>query len=106
MMDRGSAIEETLPSPEQILESLFDSEVRLYCRFYRAGVEAMARDRVRMWYDVEGDYLEVLFDQCPGYFRETANGQVLEKVDTQGNVLGFSVQTVSAIRIQPLDVAL
>ena len=48
----------------------------------------------------------MLFDQRPGYFRETANDQVLEKVDTQGNVLGFSVQKVSAIRIQPLDVAL
>lgn len=66
----------------------------------------MARDRVRIWYDVEGDYLEVLFDQSPGYFRETANDQVLEKVDTEGNVLGFSVQKVSAIRTQPLDVAL
>lgn len=66
----------------------------------------MTRDRVRIWYDVEGDYLEVLFDQRPGYFRETANDQVLEKVDTQGNVLGFSVQKVSAIGAQPLDVAL
>lgn len=44
----------------------------------------MARDRVRIWYDVEGDCLEVLLDQRPGYFRETANDQILEKVDTQG----------------------
>ncbi len=66
----------------------------------------MARDRVKIWYDVKGDYLEVLFDQRPGFFRETANDQVLEKVDTQGNVLGFSVQKVSAIRTQPLDVDL
>jgi len=27
----------------------------------------------------------------------------LEKVDNQGNVLGFSVQKVSAIRTQPSD---
>ena len=53
-----------------------------------------------------GDCLEVLFDQRPGYFRETANDHVLEKVDIQGNVLGFSVQKVSALRIQPLDVSL
>jgi len=66
----------------------------------------MARDRVKIWYDVKGDYLEVLFDQRPGYFRETANDQILEKVDTQSNVLGFSVQKVSAIRTQPLDVDL
>ena len=66
----------------------------------------MAKGRVRIWYDVEGDYLEVLFDQGPGYFRETASDQVMEKVDAEGNVLGFSVLKVSAIRGQPLDVAL
>jgi len=66
----------------------------------------LARGRVKVWYDVQGDYLEVLFDQRPGYFRETANDQVLEKVDIQGNVLGFSVQKVSTIRSQPLDVDL
>jgi hypothetical protein len=66
----------------------------------------MARDRVKVWYDVEGDFLEVLFDRRPGYFRETANDQVMEKVDDEGNVLGFSILKVSATRTQPLDVSL
>lgn len=35
MTDRGAAIEETLLSPDQVLESLFDPKVRLYYRFYR-----------------------------------------------------------------------
>jgi hypothetical protein len=48
----------------------------------------------------------VVFDQRPDYFRETASDQVMEKVDSEGNVLGFSVLKVSAIRTQPLDVAL
>ena len=47
----------------------------------------MARDRVKFWYDVEGDYLEVVFDQRPGYFRETASDQVMEKVDSRGAVI-------------------
>jgi uncharacterized protein YuzE len=66
----------------------------------------MARDRVKVWYDGKGDYLEVLFDQRPGYFRETANEQVMEKVDAEGNVLGFSVLKVSGIGEKPLEVAL
>ena len=66
----------------------------------------MARDRVKVWYDVEGDFLEVLFDRRPGYFRETVNDQVMEKVDDEGNVLGFSILKVSATRTQPLDVSL
>src|SRR5213593_2023278 len=61
---------------------------------HQAGAEAMARDGVRVWYDAKGDYLEVLFDQRPGYFRETTNDQVMEKVDAEGNVLGFSVLKV------------
>jgi hypothetical protein len=35
MTDKGGAIEETLLTPEQVLESLFDATVRLYYRFYR-----------------------------------------------------------------------
>jgi len=28
---------------------------------------------LKIWYDAEGDYLEVIFDQKAGYFRETEN---------------------------------
>ena len=28
-------------------------------------------EEVRVWYDAEGDYLEVLFARTKGYFRET-----------------------------------
>jgi uncharacterized protein YuzE len=66
----------------------------------------MAERRVKVWYDAEGDYLEVIFDEKPGYFRETASDQVMEKVDEQGNVLGFSVLRVSALKERPLEVAL
>ncbi len=66
----------------------------------------MAEKRVKIWYDPEGDYLEVIFDQKPGYFRETANDQVMEKVDDSGNILGFSVLKVSALKKAPLEVAL
>jgi uncharacterized protein YuzE len=66
----------------------------------------MAERRVRIWYDPEGDYLEVVFDQKPGYFRETSSDQVMEKVDDAGNILGFSVMNVSALKKAPLEVSL
>jgi uncharacterized protein YuzE len=66
----------------------------------------MAKRNVKIWYDPEGDYLEVIFDQKPGYFRETANDQVMEKVDEGGNILGFSVLRVSALKEKPLEVVL
>jgi uncharacterized protein YuzE len=66
----------------------------------------MAERKVKIWYDPEGDYLEVMFDQKPGYFRETSSDQVMEKVDEAGNILGFSVMKVSALKKTPLEVAL
>lgn len=70
------------------------------------GLLHMAEKHVKIWYDKEGDYLEVMFERRAGFYRETANPHVMEKVDEKGNVLGFSVMKVSALRDQPLEVAL
>jgi uncharacterized protein YuzE len=70
------------------------------------GRYSMATKVVKLWYDPEGDYLEVIFEQKEGYFRETENDQVMEKVDQEGNILGFSVLNVSKLREKPLEVAL
>lgn len=66
----------------------------------------MAGKEIKVWYDPEGDYLEVIFEQKEGYFRETQNDQVIEKVDARGNVLCFSVLKVSSLKKRPLVVAL
>lgn len=66
----------------------------------------MAGKRLKIWYDQECAFVEVMFEQRAGYFRETANPYVLEKVDENGNVLGFSITRVSALRDAPLEVAL
>lgn len=62
---------------------------------------------VTVWYDREGDYLEVLFERKEGYFRETENEAVMEKVDQEGRVIGFSILNVSAAENQaPMSVTL
>lgn len=66
----------------------------------------MAERRVRIWFDREGDFLEVIFEERAGWFRETADDRVMEKVDADGNVIGFSVLNVTAIGGHPLDVTL
>ena len=66
----------------------------------------MAED-VKIWYDKEADYLEVLFGRKAGYFRETENDAVMEKVDTDGNVVGFSIMKISSLSKQsPLSFSL
>jgi uncharacterized protein YuzE len=64
-------------------------------------------EEISAWYDQEGDYLEVIFSRKKGFFRETENDAVMEKVDEEGNILGFSILKVSALSgQQPLSVAL
>ncbi len=62
---------------------------------------------IKIWYDKEADYLEVLFEKKAGYFKETENDAVMEKVDTKGNVIGFSILKVSSLtEKKPLSVRL
>ncbi|MDD5617335.1 MAG: DUF2283 domain-containing protein [Candidatus Methanoperedens sp.] len=62
---------------------------------------------IKIWYDKESDYLEVIFEKKAGYFRETENDAVMEKVDKKGNVIGFSIMKVSALKEnKPLSVSL
>jgi hypothetical protein len=64
-------------------------------------------EEISVWYDEEGDYLEVLFARQKGYFRETDHDAVMEKVDEAGNIIGFSILKVSALKGQcPLAVTL
>jgi len=58
-------------------------------------------ENVSIWYDEEGDYLEVLFAREKGYFRETGHDAVMEKVDASGKVIGFSILKVSALKGAP-----
>ena len=66
----------------------------------------MADRHVKIWYDQEGDFLEVMFADCPGHFRETENDQVMEKIDDEGHVIGFSIMKVSSLQSSPLEVSL
>ncbi len=62
---------------------------------------------IKVRYDGEGDCLEVVFERKAGYFRETRNDAVTEKVDGEGNILGFSILKVSALKErEPISVSL
>ena len=64
-------------------------------------------DRVKVWFDPEGDFLEVQFADAPGYMRETANEAVMERVDERGHIIGFSILGVSRFRKdRPLEAEL
>jgi hypothetical protein len=53
--------------------------------------------QVKVWFDAEGDFLEVRFSDKPGFMRETKNDAVMERVDEEGNIVGFSILQVSRL---------
>jgi uncharacterized protein YuzE len=62
---------------------------------------------ITIWFDKEGDYLEVMFEKKKGYFKETENDAFMQKVDMEGKIIGFSIIKVSAIeKEKPISVIL
>jgi hypothetical protein len=62
---------------------------------------------IKIWYDKEGGYLEVIFDRKAGYFKETENDAVMKKVDESGSIIGFSILEVGALKGQkPLSIGI
>jgi len=53
--------------------------------------------QVKVWFDAEGDFLEVRFSDKAGFMRETNHDAVMERVDEEGNILGFSIMQVSRL---------
>jgi hypothetical protein len=125
MANQEAALEETLREPQLVIQSRTDETATLNYRWYfgtrvgdkwrgkiqcsrcihphglsngqaEKGRAAMA-NQVKIWFDAEGDFLEVLFSDAPGYMRETDNDAVMERVDEKGKVLGFSVMRVSTL---------
>lgn len=61
-------------------------------------------DKVKVWFDVEADFLEVRFSNAAGYEKETNHDAVMERVDANGHVIGFSVLGVSRFKkSKPLE---
>jgi len=46
--------------------------------------------KVKVWFDEEGDFLEVTFVEKKGYFREIGP-DLFERVDREGKVIGFAI---------------
>lgn len=64
------------------------------------------RARVNVWYDEEGDYLDVTWGSGNTYYTDTEDDRVLALVDTDGNIQGFKIAGLSTIKGAPLDVDL
>ena len=48
--------------------------------------------KITVWYDKEAGLLEILLEKKVGYFRETKNEAIMERVDQNGKVIGFMIE--------------
>ena len=63
--------------------------------------------KVKVWFDAEGDYIEVQFREGAGYMKETNHEAVMERVDAEGATIGFSILGVSRFKKdKPLEAIL
>ena len=52
---------------------------------------------VKIWFDLEADFLEVCFSDELRYMRETENNDLMERVNINGQVIGFSIFQISTL---------
>ncbi len=60
---------------------------------------------MHIWYDREGDFLEITFREAKGYLREIAE-DMYERVDEAGNLLGYALFNVTCHERQTLAIPL
>ena len=58
----------------------------------------MTSRKVSVWYDDEGDMLEVLWAFREGYFTPTDDERILKRLDDDGEVIGFLIHEVSTLK--------
>jgi uncharacterized protein YuzE len=61
-------------------------------------------NKLKVWFDPEADFLKVRFSDAAGYEKETNHDAVMERVDAEGHVIGFSIMGVSQFsKDKPLE---
>ncbi|MCY4579029.1 MAG: DUF2283 domain-containing protein [Chloroflexi bacterium] len=64
----------------------------------------MGKDAIKLWYDSEADFLEVVFEKGKGVAYDTDDDRIEVRLDAQGKVLSFHVLGLKSISGSPLNV--
>ncbi len=59
---------------------------------------------LKIWYDPEGDFLEVNFARKPGIFQATPVRNMMVKLDDEGHIIGFSILNISEVADTPMEI--
>jgi uncharacterized protein YuzE len=62
-------------------------------------------DKVRVWFDREGNYLEVTFQEEKGYFQDTGN-DIFMRLNEKGQIIGFAIFNFATREREAIEVPL
>ncbi|HZA21394.1 MAG TPA: DUF2283 domain-containing protein [Dehalococcoidia bacterium] len=66
----------------------------------------MDKTAMKLWYDPEADFLEVIFDRGVGVAEDTEDERVEVRVDKHGRVLSFHILGLKSTEGAPFEVEL
>lgn len=49
--------------------------------------------KINVWFDKEGDFLEITTNKKKGFFKDLGNG-IFKRIDKDGNIIGFALLNV------------
>ena len=59
-----------------------------------AQAQKRSEQQLSVWYDREGDYLEIIFEEGTGYFQDAGEDLFL-RVTPEGKIVGFAILNFS-----------
>lgn len=63
-------------------------------------------EKLKIWYDPEGDLLEIKFSDQPGEYQATSSKNMMIKTDASGRMVGIMVLKVSEVEGGPMEIEL
>ena len=64
----------------------------------------MGKDSIKLWYDSEADFLEVVLEKGKGVAYDTEDERVEVRIDEDGRVLSFHVLGLKSTSDSPLNI--
>ena len=61
---------------------------------------------IRLWYDKEGGFLEIIFNTKPGYSIGTEEDGIIKRIDEEGNLLSIGILELSSYNLKTLEISI
>lgn len=61
---------------------------------------------IRLWYDKEGGFLEIIFNTKLGYSTGIEEDGIIKRIDEEGNLLSIGILELSSYDLKTLEISI